>query len=39
LVVIAVWAWIFPELRRIRSLDTLKTALVEGDTEEGERLT
>src|ERR1700722_9079649 len=39
LVVIAVWAWIFPELRRIRSLDTLKTALAEGDTEEGEGLT
>src|ERR1700676_3464673 len=34
LLVIAVWAWIFPELRRIRSLDTLKTALAEGDTEE-----
>src|SRR6202162_2333758 len=30
LVVIAVWAWIFPELRRIRSLDTRKTALAEG---------
>jgi MFS family permease len=39
LVVIAVWAWIFPELRRIRSLDTLKTALAEGNTEEGEGLT
>ena len=39
LVVIAVWAWIFPELRRIRSLDTLKTPLAEGNTEEGEGLT
>jgi hypothetical protein len=39
LVVIAVWAWIFPELRRIRSLDALKTPLAEGNTEEGEGLT
>src|ERR1700719_3913430 len=39
LVIIAVWAWIFPELRRIHSLDTVKTALAEGNTEEGEGLT
>jgi MFS family permease len=39
LLVIALWAWIFPDLRRLRSLDTLKTALAEGDREEGEGLT
>ena len=39
LLVIALWAWIFPDLRRLRSLDTLKTALAESDREEGEGLT
>jgi MFS family permease len=39
LLVIALWAWIFPDLRRLASLDTLKTALAESDMEEGEGLT
>ena len=39
LLVIALWAWIFPDLRRLRSLNTLKTALAETDREEGEGLT
>jgi MFS family permease len=39
LLVIALWAWIFPDLRRLGSLDTLKTALAESDMEEGEGLT
>jgi MFS family permease len=39
LVVIALWAWIFPDLRRLGSLETLKTALAEGNREEGEGLT
>lgn len=39
LLVIALWAWIFPDLRRLRSLDTLKTAQAETDMEEGEGLT
>jgi MFS family permease len=39
LLVIALWAWIFPDLRRLRSLDSLKTALAESDREEGEGLT
>ena len=37
--VIALWAWIFPDLRRLGSLDALKTALAESDMEEGEGLT
>jgi MFS family permease len=39
LLVIALWAWIFPDLRRLGSLDALKTALAESDMEEGEGLT
>jgi MFS family permease len=39
LLVIGLWAWIFPDLRRLGSLDTLKTALAESDIEEGEGLT
>jgi hypothetical protein len=39
LLIIALWAWIFPDLRRLRSLDSLKTALAESDREEGEGLT
>ena len=39
LVVIALWAWVFPELRRIGALHTLKTTLAEGDSEAGEGLT
>jgi MFS family permease len=39
LLVIALWAWIFPDLRRLRSLDTLKTAQAETGMEEGEGLT
>ncbi|MGB7599476.1 MAG: MFS transporter [Candidatus Sulfotelmatobacter sp.] len=39
LLVIALWAWIFPDLRRLASLDTLKAALAESDMEEGEGLT
>jgi hypothetical protein len=38
LLVIGLWAWIFPDLRRLRSLDTLKTALPQSDMEEGEGL-
>ena len=39
LLIIALWAWIFPDLRRLGSLDALKTALAESDMEEGEGLT
>ncbi|MFZ0294795.1 MAG: MFS transporter [Candidatus Sulfotelmatobacter sp.] len=39
MLVIALWAWIFPDLRRLGSLDDLKTALAESDMEEGEGLT
>jgi MFS family permease len=39
LLVIALWAWIFPELRRIGALHTLETVQTEGDLEEGEGLT
>ncbi|MGA9509329.1 MAG: MFS transporter [Candidatus Sulfotelmatobacter sp.] len=39
LLVIALWAWIFPDLRRLGSLNSLKTALAESDMEEGEGLT
>jgi MFS family permease len=36
LVVIALWAWMFPELRRTGELAAIKSALVEGDQEAGE---
>jgi hypothetical protein len=39
LAVIALWAWIFPDLRRLGALHTLDSALQEGDREEGEGLT
>jgi MFS family permease len=39
LLIIGLWAWIFPDLRRLRSLDNLKMALAESDMEEGEGLT
>jgi MFS family permease len=39
LLVIALWAWMFPELRRIGALHTLKTLTAEGDSEAGEGLT
>ena len=38
LLVIALWAWIFPDLRHLRSLDTLKTAVPQSDMEKGEGL-
>jgi MFS family permease len=39
LLVIALWAWMFPELRRAGDLSSIKTAGVEGELEEGEGLT
>jgi MFS family permease len=39
LMVIALWAWMFPELRRAGDLNSIKTAPVEPELEEGEGLT
>jgi MFS family permease len=39
LIVIALWAWMFPELRRIGALHTLQTELPEADAQAGEGLT
>ena len=39
LLVIAVWAWMFPDLRRIGALDSVKAVLAESDAETGEGLT
>jgi hypothetical protein len=39
LLVIAIWAWMFPELRRAGPLGEMKTATVENELEEGEALT
>jgi MFS family permease len=39
LVVIALWAWIFPDLRRIGALHNLKAVPAEEDPEAGEALT
>jgi MFS family permease len=39
LIVIAIWAWIFPDLRRIGTLSSLTSAAAERDAEEGEALT
>jgi MFS family permease len=39
LAVIALWAWIFPDLRRIGALHTLKAVPAEEDPEAGEGLT
>ncbi|MGA2019501.1 MAG: MFS transporter [Candidatus Sulfotelmatobacter sp.] len=39
LVVIALWAWMFPDLRRIGALHTLGAAPTEADSEAGEGLT
>ncbi|MGB8581711.1 MAG: MFS transporter [Candidatus Sulfotelmatobacter sp.] len=39
LLIIALWAWIFPDLRRLGPLDAVKKALAESDMEEGEGLT
>jgi hypothetical protein len=37
--VIALWAWIFPELRRAGELSAIKTAAAEPELEAGEGLT
>jgi MFS family permease len=39
LIVIALWAWMFPELRRIGALHTLQTESPEADAQAGEGLT